>query len=151
MSKLIDLTGKRFGKWTVLERVENKNGKTFWKCRCDCGTEREVYSVALTSGKSESCGCGMSDDLTGKRFGRLTVIEKHGYTNGKRKLPTWLCKCDCGNTAIRTGKTLKDSKNSGCDDCRWIYKDLTGKRFGKLTVISIKKLKRWRNSLELRV
>lgn len=77
------------------------------------------------------------DDLTGKKFGRLTVIKRCGYTNGKRKLITWLCKCECGNTAIRTGKALKDSKNSGCDKCRWIYEDLTGKKFGALTVVSI--------------
>lgn len=76
------------------------------------------------------------NDLTGQKFGRLTVVRQYGYTDGKRKLPTWLCKCDCGNMAIRTGKALKSSKNSGCDDCKWIYKDLVGKVFGCLTVIS---------------
>lgn len=75
-------------------------------------------------------------DLTGKKFGRLTVIRKYGYTNSKRKLITWLCQCDCGNTVIRTGKALKESFNSGCDNCRWIYYDLSGKVFGSLTVIS---------------
>ena len=76
------------------------------------------------------------EDLTGKKFGRLPVIKRHGYTDGARKLPTWLCRCNCGNTAIRTGKALKSSKNSGCDICRWSYLDLTGKVFGSLTVIS---------------
>lgn len=75
-------------------------------------------------------------DLTGERFGRLVVIKRHGSTNGKRKLPTWLCQCDCGNTAIRTGKALKSSKNSGCDECKRIRQDLTGKQFGRLKVIS---------------
>lgn len=42
MSKLIDLTDKKFGRLTVIERAENHiqpNGqhKTMWKCKCDCG------------------------------------------------------------------------------------------------------------------
>lgn len=47
MPKLIDLTGKRFGRWAVIRRGEDRfstNGKrmTTWHCKCDCGTERDV-------------------------------------------------------------------------------------------------------------
>lgn len=147
MSRLNDLTGKRFGRLVVLEKAESRNGKTYWKCRCDCGNEKEIYGFALTSGHTNSCGCLKSEttskknrdsveDLTGKKFGRLTVIKRNGYANGKRKLPTWLCQCDCGETTIRTGKSLKDSFNSGCDKCKYLYDDLTGRKFGSLTVIS---------------
>ena len=57
-----DLTGLRFGKWTVLERVPlehtRKNGpKNGWLCQCDCGTRRVVEAKSLTSGASRSCGC----------------------------------------------------------------------------------------------
>ena len=144
---LKDLTGQKFGRLTVMERANNRNGKTYWKCRCDCGNIREVYGYALTSGHTVSCGCAKAEriskwssenaeDLTGQKFGRLTVIKRNGYTGRKRKLITWLCKCDCGNMAIRTGKALKDSFNSGCDKCRYFYDDLTGRKFGVLTVIS---------------
>lgn len=75
-------------------------------------------------------------DLTGQRFGRLTVIERYGTGQGKSKYATWLCKCDCGNLAVRTSKNLKIHYNSGCDSCRRTREDLTGKRFGMLTVIS---------------
>lgn len=147
MSRINDLRGKRFGRLVVLEKAESRNGKTYWKCHCDCGKEKEVYSFALTSGHTNSCGCLKSEttskmntdsaeDLMGKKFGRLTVIERNGYTNGKRRLPTWLCQCDCGEMTIRTGKALKDTFNSGCDRCKYLYDDLFGRKFGALTVIS---------------
>lgn len=57
MAKLIDLTGQRFHKWTVLERdfekqKELNTEKTYWKCKCDCGTERSVCGCSLKRGTS---------------------------------------------------------------------------------------------------
>ena len=59
MKKLIDLTGQKFDFYTVIERGENKPGRTSsaWKCRCICGTERTIRSDILRSGKANSCGC----------------------------------------------------------------------------------------------
>lgn len=38
MSKIIDLSGQKFGKLTVINRVgKNKWGSTIWLCKCDCG------------------------------------------------------------------------------------------------------------------
>jgi len=55
--KLIDLTGKKISKWTVLYKVaSSRNGHTIWKCRCECGVEKDVYGTHLTYGKSNSCG-----------------------------------------------------------------------------------------------
>lgn len=60
-SKLMDLSGKRFGRWTVLRKSGGpdswRSSSTKWLCRCDCGTEREVYSTDLRAGSSTSCGC----------------------------------------------------------------------------------------------
>jgi hypothetical protein len=55
--KANDLTGKRFGKLTVLRRVENNPGKTRWVCRCDCGKEISVIVSNLTTNHTKSCGC----------------------------------------------------------------------------------------------
>lgn len=57
-----DLTGRRFSRWTVIERAPDHISSggykfTAWKCRCDCGNEKVVLSNALISGRSESCGC----------------------------------------------------------------------------------------------
>lgn len=62
MGTFIDLTGKRFGKWTVLAltgRAHNKStGQSLWHCRCNCGNEKPaVLFGALTKGTSVSCGC----------------------------------------------------------------------------------------------
>lgn len=54
MTKLIDLTGKRYGKWTVLER-DGQVLPTRWICKCDCGTVRSVSLNSLRGGSS-SCG-----------------------------------------------------------------------------------------------
>lgn len=56
--KLKDLTGKRFGRWLVLNReINNCRGKAMWKCRCDCGSIRIIPSGNLIHKLSVSCGC----------------------------------------------------------------------------------------------
>ena len=56
--KLIDLTGQRYGRLTVLKRTENGNhGQTCWLCRCDCGIEKTFQSDNIRSGHTKSCGC----------------------------------------------------------------------------------------------
>lgn len=58
MSRLIDLTGKKFGRLTVIERGEGRyGGSAFWVCRCDCGNTVTVDGANLRSGNSTSCGC----------------------------------------------------------------------------------------------
>lgn len=62
--RYIDLTGKRFGRWTVLSYAGNC-GRYIprWLCRCDCGTEREVIGKDMVAGKSVSCGCYFSEQV----------------------------------------------------------------------------------------
>lgn len=62
----LNLIGQRFGRWTVIEPAENKNGLTMWLCRCDCGTEKTVRTSHLKSGRSKSCGCHQYDHLRNK-------------------------------------------------------------------------------------
>lgn len=67
MGKLIDLTGQRFGRLTVLERCGTQRYETavepLWRCRCDCGREAVVIGSSIRHGKTRSCGC-----LRGKRY-----------------------------------------------------------------------------------
>lgn len=74
-------------------------------------------------------------DLTGQRFGRLTVIKEGERSKGGRV--QWLCKCDCGSykTVTTNNLTSGRTKSCGCLHREAIIKDLTGKRFGRLTVI----------------
>lgn len=58
MSKLIDITGNKYNKLTVIGRVENGNkGASRWKCLCDCGNITYVRGGNLKSGSVKSCGC----------------------------------------------------------------------------------------------
>lgn len=54
--KALDLTGRRFGRLTVLERKGSKNGKSAWLCRCDCGNEKIITASNLKT-NTVSCGC----------------------------------------------------------------------------------------------
>lgn len=52
-----DLTNKKFGKLTVIERVNKKKNVAHWRCLCDCGNETVVIGRDLRSGHTKSCGC----------------------------------------------------------------------------------------------
>lgn len=51
-------------------------------------------------------------DLTGQRFGRLTVVKRIVSNKGKRYL--WECKCDCGNVTYITTSHLTDGNTKSC-------------------------------------
>lgn len=74
---VIDLTGQRFTRWTVIRRTQNTTqGQARWLCRCDCGTEAVMLSILLRHGISRSCGCL-------KRERHALRSTKHGHaTNG---------------------------------------------------------------------
>ena len=150
MGKAIDLTGQTFGRLKVLERVENKispNGhsKVMWKCLCECGNIIESISQSIRRGMTTSCGCYNKEvvsniklhNLIGKRFGRLTVIERDLNFKSLEGVPKWICKCDCGKTVSVLAKSLirKSTKSCGCLRKDLLFKDLTGGVYGQLTVI----------------
>lgn len=109
--KLIDLTGQKFGKFSVLYRDVKRNG-TYWICRCECGNITSVNSSNLRLGKSTGCkNCanrGHNIDLKNCKFGKLTTIS---FFNGK-----WKCECECGNTIyVKTNDLLSGNTTScGC-------------------------------------
>ena len=95
---IINLVGRKFGRWVVLEMAKerDRSGKVRWKCKCDCGTSRIITGNELTKTKgTRSCGCSNRANLIGKVFGRLTVLEKSKKT-GKSGGFKWHCKCVCG-------------------------------------------------------
>ena len=71
MATFLDLTGKRFGRLTVigLHTERNNWGKFRWVCKCDCGRISYPITVSLTSGITKTCGnyCVNQWDTTRKR------------------------------------------------------------------------------------
>lgn len=143
MGKKIDLTNQKFGMWTVLEETPERDaaGGIMWKCQCECGTIKNVNGQSLRKGKSTCCGCvkqNQSNEMIGKKFGMLTVIEKmqERTINGSIQ---WKCKCDCGNECIRStvGLHRKDRiQNCGCyNKTTNLDLSIIGEKFNKLTVL----------------
>lgn len=113
------LSGTRFGKLTVIGYIDStKHGKRRYLCKCDCGNETKVVVSNLLNGHTKSCGCYRHEviptgfkDMTGKRFGRLVIIERK---EDSKKTVYWKCKCDCGNIVFVGGKELRNGHTKSC-------------------------------------
>lgn len=143
-----DLVGKKINMLTVIELDHIKDHTypsgykskiPYFKCLCDCGEYTLVRQSELRPNKTKSCGCislrKVVIDLSGKKSNKLTAISR-----SERKGNYWNCICDCGNEAVVSAKNFKsgNQKSCGCANKDWAEAqahDLTGKEFGRLTVI----------------
>ena len=113
---------QRYGKLITIEPTKERDtvGRIKWLCKCDCGNLTVVSSSLLKNGNTQSCGCLQKEatrnhsfiDLTGKRFGKLTVIKENGKNAHNDIL--WFCQCDCGNSITTTGSRLKQGQTKSC-------------------------------------
>lgn len=80
----LDIVGQKFGKLTVIKRVENSiHNTSVFLCLCDCGTEKKILSRSLVSGKTVSCGC----------YGKSIIYNKslvHGQSKRKNKTKEYM-------------------------------------------------------------
>ena len=161
MREILDLTGKTFGRLTVISFNKKEKRKIFWNCICDCGKEVIILRNNLKNGHTKSCGCYKKErtheakfkDLTGQKFGRLFVKEYKGSNKNSNSL--FLCECDCGKKIIVSGSSLTtgNTKSCGCFQKEKAhemgFKDFTGQKFGRLLVKEYKGTNTVRNSLFL--
>lgn len=128
----MDLIGQRFGRLTVLYKSDDpyitKEGYKIprWVCRCDCGNTTVVLQSSLTKTKNgtRSCGCIQKTktreravDMTGQRFGRLTVVcpEDLDINSSNKKRAGWRCRCDCGKEiVVPRRKLIEGLQSCGC-------------------------------------
>ena len=110
MGKFIDLTGQKFGRLTVIERVESaKKKNTIWRCLCDCGVEKNIPACDLKSGHTKSCGC-----LLREKASKLKT--KHKET-GTQLYNTWCSmKARCCNRNHEHYKYYGERGITVCDD-----------------------------------
>lgn len=89
---LQDLTGRRFGRWVVLQRSA-QGARVRWDCRCDCGVERSVDAASLRRGASTSCECRKREVA-----GRYPVRKvTHGLTSAPEYQVWAAAKARCSN------------------------------------------------------
>lgn len=67
-------------------------------------------------------------DLTGQKFGKLTVIERAENRQDKNGKPVtcWKCLCDCGNTTVSRSQNLRNGDSKSCGHCPINFYDLSG-------------------------
>jgi hypothetical protein len=130
--------GDQFCNWTV---INNTNKKNIFICKCTCENIKEMSSHQLRSQKGKYCrkcmGKSISEkntkDLTGLKFGKLTVLNKVGSSKNRKTL--WLCLCDCGNYRETEGSVLTCGMLKSCAKCGY---------FGEIINALIQKIK-WKS------
>jgi len=104
-----DLAGQKFSRLLVLHKDPSITGRTYWKCRCDCGNETLVRADSLHSGAIASCGCFHSE--AAREIGMLKRISLDGKTEKK---------CTrCKNIVPKEGFTERNWLTNGraCINC----------------------------------
>lgn len=106
---------KKFGKLIVKSEFKKENGKIYCTCVCDCGNATTVVKNDIVRGHTSSCGCKAPpiENLTGRRFGKLTVISRSENRKGRAY---WNCICDCGKskTIYHTSLLFGYAMSCGC-------------------------------------
>lgn len=125
MNGFIDMRGQKFGHLLVLEYNKDKRK---WLCQCDCKNKTRVYVRGdnLRGGYTKSCGCLKKrkrtnssnkkcfNDLTGRKFGKLTVLSMTEKRDSSRNI-IWKCQCSCSGTIVYVPtRSLTSGRTTSC-------------------------------------
>lgn len=122
VNRIGDITGRKFNNLTALKFVQMDGRKgSIWRFRCDCGNIVERPATAVMNEITKSCGClkhtsKIKNDLTGRRFGKLLVLERSEdiiKPDGK-PIIQYKCVCDCGNETIVRYSSLVGNRTVSC-------------------------------------
>lgn len=141
MRKAIDLTGQKFGKWTVIKRSNKQTSScnAYWVCQCECGVIKDICGTDLRRGRTTQClHCYRStnsktpeitkEEITTKKkekikkasvkkneignvYGELTVIKE---SDKKGSATYWTCQCSCGNYIDVRIDNLTSGRTKSC-------------------------------------
>ena len=167
----IDLSGKRFGHWTVIRYTITKPGGAYWLCQCDCGKISEVHGGNLKSGKSTNCGClrkkHITHGLSKTRIYNIYIqIKERCYNKNNPAYPRYggrgIEMCDDWKESFESFRnwsmsngyseelTIDRIDNNGnyCpDNCRWVSYEIQANNTRKNIYVSIngdvKTLSQW--------
>jgi hypothetical protein len=119
MANKADLIGQTFGTFSVFKKVDtpDRRGRVLWLCTCSaCGYVKAIPTRSLQ--RKEKCGCQTRANDTGKKYGRLIVVEDLVGSPHKCR-----CLCECGEECIVSAGKLRmgHTQSCGClqvDRCR---------------------------------
>lgn len=110
MAKLIDLTGQKFGRLTVVKKLGHYKGNALWLCECECGNKKIVRSDALRSNRIRSCGC------LKKEQNKINLNQTKHNKENTRLYSVWVnIKTRCYN---KNNKTYKYYGQRGISLCK---------------------------------
>lgn len=83
---VVDMAGRKIGRWTVIERDGEKNREAAWLCECACGTRKTLTGSTLRSKRpSKSCGCLRQEQMSIRGKGNLWSKGRKGAFAGKKR------------------------------------------------------------------
>lgn len=114
---LVDLVGKRFGRFLVESLDENSGKVKYWHCVCDCGTRKRVFGGDLKRGNTKSCGCLM-------RESKSELFKTHGMARHPAYKSWQSMKNRCENTeydgyALYGGRGITVCERWHTFECFW--------------------------------
>lgn len=140
MPKKIDLLNQKIGKLLVIEETNKRKNKSIvWKCLCDCGNIEEFSTKELRSdgiiqchkcGKNRKPQTNLTENIVGKKFNHLTVLEKSDKRIGGKI--GYKCQCDCKDYNIiyvtKTDLEKGYTKSCGCRKLKGRIGDIINNR-----------------------
>ena len=124
--KIEDLTGKIFGRLTVigLDQQKSTPKRKYWICKCECGNIKSIRkdSLITINNPTISCGCYNDErkrethhykDISGQRYGLLVAIQPCYRLSTQGKM-YWRCKCDCGSIIEVINQDLFNGHTTSC-------------------------------------
>ena len=123
--RLIILTEKKFGRWTVIKRElpNTKDAAARWLCKCSCGKEKIILGNSLRRGDTKSCGCLRKERVSLPfGFSSMRAIRSAYKRNAKRKEVEYtltekqfkeLTQQDCHYCGAKPNNRFKNPNNNG--------------------------------------
>lgn len=83
----LNLTGQKFGRLLVLDKLPSRKNRVRWLCVCDCGNTKEISTLGLRTTGTESCGCIRIECMV--LLGKAQKIHGHASQSGKKQSRTY--------------------------------------------------------------
>lgn len=115
-----EFNGERWGKLTIIDAYRKK-GRVYAICKCECGNTKTVRYDALTSGRTQSCGCFAEANYY-KPFDLAGKINDYGCKAIKQirvgNRYKWECECSCGKHYLVPAGLFYKQMSCGCSHQR---------------------------------